>query len=127
MNIPRLVIITVLILSLATWSDLARTQEADPSSEWSAKAARTDAARAVANGQAFLYTSGGFVCSPKFDEGHADLAKGLPVKPLACGCVLTGLSGLQSKYARVFNDHILSLLAAEAVRSGHSHNSRRRQ
>lgn len=127
MSISKPVIIAVLILSLATWNDLAHAQEADSSAKWSAEAARNDAARAVANGQAFLYTSGGFVCSPKFDAGHADLAKGLPVKPLACGCVLTGLSGLQSKYARIFNDHILTLLAAEAVRSGQSHKSRRRE
>ncbi len=79
--------------------------------KWSAESAESVAQQAVEEGQPFLYSSGGFVCSPKYQSEYRLIALDLPVKSLACGCGLTGVSLRQASYARHFNNQVLALLA----------------
>lgn len=80
------------------------------STQWSAEQAEARASHMVTTGRPFLYSSGGFVCTPKFDAKYEKVAVRLPIQSLACGCVLTGTSMRQMRYARHFNNHTLSLL-----------------
>ena len=79
--------------------------------KWSNEAALREAERVVSIGKPLLYSSGGFVCRPRYAAKYRSLAQGLPVQTLGCGCELTGLSIAQSAYAQAFNDRVLFLLS----------------
>ncbi len=78
-------------------------------SQWSQQAVKLDAVKAIANHQLFLYSSGGFVCSPKTNSHHTNYIKLLPIKMLACGCTIFNIE--QQQYARSFNTLILDYIA----------------
>ncbi len=80
-------------------------------SKWSNEVAVRDAERVVSIGKPLLYSSGGFVCRPRYLAKYRSLAQGLPIQTLGCGCELTGLSIVQSAYAETFNDRVLFLLS----------------
>ncbi len=84
---------------------------------WAPEDAMFDAARVVATNEPFLYSSGGFVCSPKYDTSYRTIAVKLPKRPLGCGCVITGSSMQKSAYARIFNNEVLALLQQQRLKN----------
>ena len=96
----------LLLSAPASMAELPQT-----ATQWSIDAAKLNAIQAVREGKPFLYSSGGFVCSPKYQEKYQSIAKNLPIESLACGCVISGASLRQASYARHFNDQVLEQLA----------------
>ncbi|MFA7555061.1 MAG: hypothetical protein WCY88_12480 [Spongiibacteraceae bacterium] len=78
--------------------------------QWSVEAAKRNAIQTVQEGKPFLYSSGGFVCSPKYRKQYQSIAKNLPIESLACGCVISGVTLRQTSYARDFNNQVLEQL-----------------
>lgn len=110
-------LIFTLVSYLTIWSSGATADTKESSTNWSTQHAVRAAQMAVKEGHPYLYSSGGFVCSPKYQPKYRVIAFDLPVKSLACGCVLTGVSLRQASYARHFNNQILTLLTERNTRS----------
>ena len=72
--------------------------------------AQKDAEKSINRGDLFLYSSGGFVCSPKSDYFDSDysyreIVNLFPVVSLACGC--TNFNHSLERYAYNFNNRML--------------------
>lgn len=98
----------ILVLPLVSMADSSNTE-----ARWSAESAQRNATIAVRNGEPYLYSSGGFICSPKYRAEYKAIAKGLAVKSLACGCAIDLFNNQdfsQMRYAEQFNNRVLALL-----------------
>lgn len=98
----------LLVLPLVSMAGGSATE-----AQWSAESAQRNATIAVRKGEPYLYSSGGFICSPKYRAEYKSIARGLAVKSLGCGCAIDvfnrhGVS--QIRYAEQFNNRILALL-----------------
>ena len=110
---PILCKASIVLTLLPIWPLASIADSSVTTGRWSAESAQRNATVAVRKGDPYLYSSGGFVCSPKYRAEYKPVAKGVMVKPLACGCVIDmfNIEGLnQMQYAEQFNNRILALL-----------------
>lgn len=123
--------LAVIALCTLLLPNISAAQTQQDGSRWSTDRAVHDALRAVNEGRAFLYSSGGFFCSPKYQSKYREVARKLPVKSLACGCAMSGASLSQTRYALRFNNEVLALLVEgiagtrkhSIIHSGHKFNA----
>jgi hypothetical protein len=107
--------LAVIALCTLVLPNISSAQTQREGTRWSTDRAVHDALRAVNEGRAFLYSSGGFICSPKYQSQYREVARKLPVKSLACGCAMSGASLSQTRYAHRFNNEVLALLVQSST------------
>jgi hypothetical protein len=98
-------------------SSLATAQQSpDPALllPWSEVKAISDADAAIDTGELHIYWTGGIACRPAVAPEAMDLARTLPKRYVACGCIVYDgeLRTAQRAYARAFNQRILDHLAS---------------
>ena len=82
---------------------------------WSVAKAVSDADLAIDRRDLFVYATGGIACRPNVAEQDMELARTLPQRYVACGCVVydSELRTAQVDYARAFNQRILEHLKSQ--------------
>ncbi|WP_417517740.1 hypothetical protein [Marinobacter sp.] len=111
---PILYKASIALCLLLVWPLASMADSSFTAARWSAESAQRNAAVAFRRGEPYLYSSGGFVCSPKYRAEYKAIAKGLAVKSFACGCVIDVFNAegfSQARYAEHFNNRILALMA----------------
>lgn len=96
----------LVFFTFGTGSPLALAETLD---DWSRVNAEAEAAKAFSENDLYLYSSGGFVCSPKADSLPSErILRQFKTRSLGCGCVISSRSIAQSRYAKIFNNAMLA-------------------
>jgi hypothetical protein len=109
-NITAMAVIIISVLLLAAYNAIYLKNKTDLIyAEYTREQAIKDAEEAIKRQDIFVYVTGTIACKPAVESKYAELAKSLPSKPLACGCVIDDykLRRVQVRYARTYNRLIM--------------------